>query len=357
MKVRFIARMPPKGYSGGRLLALTYAEALGSVGVEVDFLTDHIPEMYEEFRPRSTISIRTCDLNNIGPMFNGKVDVTVIVPCLGDVPFHGEAVRSCLEASGRIILLNFETPNWFNQLSPFKRRVELWEGWSLVSRYSDMILSLSREGCRYAELYYKDAPNGCRFDYCHAAINSPVADEATSINLPQPTIVVLTRVDPHKGFNNLDALLCEQLVGFTVQVHLGTGLIDASLVSSSVRRFARRKMTLKVDGPIKGVRKFELLKSASALYFPTRFEGFGIPPLEAAYCRLPCACSNLPVLREFGGESLTYGEPDSLDSMRTAVMDALNSGRRIAEDYERIRKMARLEDCGLRLREQIGNIL
>jgi len=47
-------------------------------------------------------------------------------------------------------------------------------------------------------------------------------------------------------------------------------------------------------------------RSASALLFPTWAEGYGLPLIEAAYFGLPVLCSDLPVLREIGGEHAAY---------------------------------------------------
>ena len=41
-----------------------------------------------------------------------------------------------------------------------------------------------------------------------------------------------------------------------------------------------------------------LMTGAAALLFPSRYEGFGLPPLEAAACGTPAIVSDLPVLRE-----------------------------------------------------------
>ncbi|MEY4983168.1 MAG: hypothetical protein RIR62_1434 [Pseudomonadota bacterium] len=52
-----------------------------------------------------------------------------------------------------------------------------------------------------------------------------------------------------------------------------------------------------------------LLAGARALLFPTRAEGYGLPPLEAAALGTPVVCSNLPVLREVLSEYPVYLDP------------------------------------------------
>ena len=54
----------------------------------------------------------------------------------------------------------------------------------------------------------------------------------------------------------------------------------------------------------------DFYRLSDALLFPSQEEGFGIPVIEAAFSGMPVFCSNIPVLRELGGEDVTYFETD-----------------------------------------------
>jgi glycosyltransferase involved in cell wall biosynthesis len=57
-----------------------------------------------------------------------------------------------------------------------------------------------------------------------------------------------------------------------------------------------------------------LLAGAAALALPSRYEGFGLPVLEALASGTPVLASHLPVLREVGGEYVRFlpvGDPDA----------------------------------------------
>jgi glycosyltransferase involved in cell wall biosynthesis len=43
-----------------------------------------------------------------------------------------------------------------------------------------------------------------------------------------------------------------------------------------------------------------------ALFFPSSNEGFGIPLLEAGLARMPIFCSDIPPLRESGGDRANF---------------------------------------------------
>lgn len=55
----------------------------------------------------------------------------------------------------------------------------------------------------------------------------------------------------------------------------------------------------------------DLFRLADALLLPSREEGFGIPLLEASLARMPIFCSDIPSLRELGGEGADYFSPDA----------------------------------------------
>jgi hypothetical protein len=69
--------------------------------------------------------------------------------------------------------------------------------------------------------------------------------------------------------------------------------------------------------------KFALLKRAKAVLFPTRFEGFGYPAVEAAYAGAEVVCYRLPVLIETVGEiahMAPVGDTEALaDELERAV--------------------------------------
>ena len=67
-----------------------------------------------------------------------------------------------------------------------------------------------------------------------------------------------------------------------------------------------------------------LFKYAEALVFPSMFEGFGIPVIEAMAAELPVACSDIPVLREVAGDGAIFFDPLSVDRIAEAVMRVLS---------------------------------
>lgn len=58
-----------------------------------------------------------------------------------------------------------------------------------------------------------------------------------------------------------------------------------------------------------------LYRGALALVYPSLFEGFGLPVAEAILAGTPIACSNLPPLREVGGDAVLTFEPENTEDI------------------------------------------
>jgi glycosyltransferase involved in cell wall biosynthesis len=74
-----------------------------------------------------------------------------------------------------------------------------------------------------------------------------------------------------------------------------------------------------------------LYRRAAALVFPSRYEGFGLPPLEAMACGCPVACSSAASLPEVCGDAARYFDPDDAGAMAEAVADVLDDPESWAE--------------------------
>jgi len=61
-----------------------------------------------------------------------------------------------------------------------------------------------------------------------------------------------------------------------------------------------------------------LYQHASALVYPSRDEGFGIPPVESLSCLTPVIVSDIPVFHEVLSDAAIYVQPDEPESWRDA---------------------------------------
>ena len=67
-----------------------------------------------------------------------------------------------------------------------------------------------------------------------------------------------------------------------------------------------------------------IYQSAIAMIYPSFFEGFGIPVLEALWSRLPVITSNVSCLPEAGGPGAHYVNPANADEIAAGMMKIIN---------------------------------
>jgi alpha-1,3-rhamnosyl/mannosyltransferase len=62
-----------------------------------------------------------------------------------------------------------------------------------------------------------------------------------------------------------------------------------------------------------------LYEGAASLVFPSLFEGFGMPVLEAMWCDCPVVCSNSTSLPEIAGDAALLVNPEAPDEIAAAL--------------------------------------
>ncbi|MDH6181701.1 glycosyltransferase involved in cell wall biosynthesis [Microbacteriaceae bacterium SG_E_30_P1] len=70
----------------------------------------------------------------------------------------------------------------------------------------------------------------------------------------------------------------------------------------------------------------ELYRTASLVAFPSLYEGFGLPPLEAMASGCPVAVAHSGSLPEVVGDAAVLFDPHSVDAIAEGILEALNRG-------------------------------
>lgn len=155
-------------------------------------------------------------------------------------------------------------------------------------------------------------------ELCHSA-TQPLRHSAT------PYFLYVGNAYPHK---NLETLL--HAFSFFVQTHPDIELVLAGRNDQFYERL--RKELDVIDVPRANVRFVmnptdaelaDLYRHAALYLFPSRSEGFGLPPLEAMSAGIPVAASRATSLPEILGDAALYFSPDDIEEMVEAMERAL----------------------------------
>jgi glycosyltransferase involved in cell wall biosynthesis len=72
---------------------------------------------------------------------------------------------------------------------------------------------------------------------------------------------------------------------------------------------------IEILGRVDDAEMIDLLRGARALVFPSLYEGFGIPPLEAQASGTPVIAADIPATREVLGDSAEFFDPYDIDAL------------------------------------------
>lgn len=97
----------------------------------------------------------------------------------------------------------------------------------------------------------------------------------------------------------------------------------------------------------------QVLGGANALVFPSRYEGFGLPPLEALASGVPVVASDLPAVREVVGGHVILCRPDDPEALAEGLLALMSSpadpaARQAGRDHARQFSWARCADLTIR---------
>ena len=93
-----------------------------------------------------------------------------------------------------------------------------------------------------------------------------------------------------------------------------------------------------------------LLAGAEFLVFPSLFEGFGIPVLEAMALKTPVACSDLPALLELAGDAALFFDPSDEAGIAQAIrrlrIEDETRDRLVTKGLARAERVAKIDVAG-----------
>ncbi|MDT8375601.1 MAG: glycosyltransferase family 1 protein [Mariprofundaceae bacterium] len=171
-----------------------------------------------------------------------------------------------------------------------------------------------------------------------------LTSQAEAVPVPAETRPYLLYVGPRGGYKNFSTLLNAYAASSVLRndydlVAFGGGgfshdeheQLRALGLSGSVRQESGDDAKLAC-----------LYRQAALFVYPSRYEGFGIPPLEAMSFDCPVVCSNTSSIPEVVGDAGYLFDPADIDAMRVAMEAVAGSPDLRRELVQRGRKRIKL---------------
>jgi glycosyltransferase involved in cell wall biosynthesis len=145
------------------------------------------------------------------------------------------------------------------------------------------------------------------------------------LHLPDNFLLVVGRIEPRKNPLNIIRAF-SKMTGVYPDLHLV--FAGPATGARAVRDLAKRYgLTQRIHllGFVSDPDLHALYHRARLLLFPSLYEGFGLPILEAFAYDLPVVTSDLGALKEVAGEAAVLVDPTSPDSIAVGVRQLLDN--------------------------------
>jgi glycosyltransferase involved in cell wall biosynthesis len=155
-----------------------------------------------------------------------------------------------------------------------------------------------------------------------------IPEKLSRLGVKRPYLLSVATAEPRK---NLDVVL-----GAFIDLKRSGALTNHQLVLAGPAGWKNQALKKKLDetrayglvsaGYVPDELMPTLYAASDALVFPSLYEGFGMPVLEARTCGARVVATDVPELREAGDEHVIYVQP-TVESVKTGITKAVSSPR------------------------------
>jgi len=153
----------------------------------------------------------------------------------------------------------------------------------------------------------------------------------------RPYVFVLSSKSPHKNIPRMveGFLRANHALGHTYQLIVGGHLPDHSRAADQIAAVVDESSDIRATGYVSDAELGELMAHASAFAFPSLYEGFGLPALEAMAAGVPVVSSNRASLPEVCGDAALYFDPVDVDAISVSLQRVLTDAELRSQLVER----------------------
>ena len=183
---------------------------------------------------------------------------------------------------------------------------------------ANLILAISNSAKNDLINIYKIPAEKIKVVYLAASINKNFALSKEQLSLPEKYILFVGNRDFYKNFKNfiqaIAPLLKEQKDLFLISAG-GGGFSNDEIKYFRSMQIENKVIYKNADDASLAT----LYSNALAFIFPSLYEGFGIPALEAMNCDCPVIMSNTSSLPQVGVDAAIYFEPNDIEDIKNKI--------------------------------------
>lgn len=203
----------------------------------------------------------------------------------------------------------------------FDRKIHFWK-FKKAAESADLIIAISEQTKRDIVHYLKVPAEKIHVVYqgCHQAFNEYIFPDflmqtKEKFDLPERFLLSVGTIEERKNLLNV------------IKALKNTGIPLVVVGKKQKKYFAKIQKEIQNNGVqvhfLENVNMHQLAaiyRLADIFIYPSLFEGFGIPVIEALFSGTPVITGNVSCLPEAGGENSTYVDPQNVDDIRAKIL-------------------------------------
>ena len=227
-----------------------------------------------------------------------------------------------------------ENPSWYSRTYYWWYRLMT----PLAVRTSRRIITVSQFSRQQIQRNYRFLPE-THITVIPSAVDMETFKPETTVNADTPRqndaenfVLAVSSIDPRKNFARL------------IEAFKGIKDCQLRIVGKCNRVFSQQTgldqqlpENIRFLGRVSDKELNQLYSQAACFVFPSVYEGFGLPPLEAMTRGCPVLASDIPVIREVCADAAIYFDPFDTESIRATIQHYL-------EHADKLRPT--LQNCG-----------
>ena len=223
------------------------------------------------------------------------------------------------------------------------RQIHLWK-FKNAAKNADVIIAISEQTKRDIIKYLKAPEDKIKVIYqcCHAAFKQQPTDAffqevKNKFHLPERFLLNVGTIEERKNLENI----IKAIEGTNIPLVV-VGKRKKTYFNKIKKLIQKHQVEVYFLDNVNMQELAAIFRLAEVFIYPSLFEGFGIPVIEALYSGTPVITSNVSCLPEAGGEHSLYVNPLDAEDIKSKILFLWNNAserqRRAEKSLEFVQK-------------------